>query len=50
MTDGDYTAEVRRYLDETLPNGHSESVDFLVWGEHRLNYLARGAKALVSGW
>ena len=28
MTDGDYTVEVRRYLDETLPNEHSESVEF----------------------
>ncbi len=28
MTDGDYTVEVRRYLDETLPNGHSVSVEF----------------------
>ena len=50
MTDGDYTVEVRRYLDETLPNGHSESVEFLARGEHSLNYVTRGAKALVFGW
>lgn len=48
MTDGDFTAEVRRYLDdEALPGGPPESVEFLARGEYSLNYLARGDEDLV---
>ena len=48
MTDGDFTAEVRRYLDdEALPGGRPKSVEFLARGEYSLNYLARGDEDLV---
>ncbi|MGH3145374.1 MAG: phosphotransferase family protein [Rubrobacter sp.] len=48
MTEGDLTAEVRRYLDdEALLDGRPESVGFLARGEYSLNYLARGEKDLV---
>ncbi len=48
MPDGDFTAEVRRYLDdEALPGGPPESVEFLARGEYSLNYLAHGEKDLV---
>jgi hypothetical protein len=49
MTDGDYTAEVRRYLGEALPKGHSESVEFWRGGAQPELPRLRG-EGFVSGW
>jgi len=48
MDDGDFTAEVRRYLENgPLPGGTPKSVEFLARGEYSLNFLARGEEDLV---